>query len=128
MNTLETIVEGLSRNVVETPTSQEEVHAFFRLWLTACPSPSFPISTLQNSIKMTVEPPKGLRSALQRSYLSFEEDWFESCTRPKEFKKLLFGLCFFHALILGAGSSAPSAGTCRTGSRSRIAISRAGSC
>lgn len=49
---------------------------------------------------MTVEPPKGLRSALQRSFLSFEEDWFESCTRPREFKKLLFGLCFFHALIL----------------------------
>jgi len=35
-----------------------------------------------------------------RSYLSFEEDWFESCSRPVEFKKLLFGLCFFHALIL----------------------------
>jgi dynein heavy chain len=100
MNTLETLVEGLSHNIVDAPSSQDEVHAFFRLWLTACPSPSFPISTLQTSIKMTVEPPKGLRSALQRSYLSFEEDWFESCTRPKEFKKLLFGLCFFHALIL----------------------------
>jgi dynein heavy chain len=100
MPTLETLVEGLSRNIVDEPQGQDDVHAFFRLWLTAMPAPSFPISTLQNSIKMTVEPPKGLRNSLIRSYLSFEEDWFESCTRPKEFKKLLFGLCFFHALIL----------------------------
>merc|ERR1719506_3588673 len=100
MPTLETLVEGLSRNIVDEPQSADEVHAFFLLWLTAMPAPSFPISTLQNSIKMTVEPPKGLRNSLIRSYLSFEEDWFESCTRPKEFKKLLFGLCFFHALIL----------------------------
>merc|ERR1719161_737353 len=101
MNTLETIVEGLSHNIVDEPDgSPDQVHGFFRLWLTAMPAPSFPISTLQNSIKMTVEPPKGLRNSLIRSYLSFEEDWFESCRRPKEFRKLLFGLCFFHALIL----------------------------
>ena len=61
-----------------------DIHEDFRLWLTAMPSESFPVMVLQNGIKMTVEPPKGLRSALQRSYLSFEEDWFESCTRPKE--------------------------------------------
>merc|ERR1712100_78695 len=78
---LETMVEGLPSAISETPTpgaDPEEVHPFFRLWLTAMPSPEFPISTLQIGVKLTVEPPKGLRSALVRTYLGFEEDWFES--------------------------------------------------
>lgn len=91
MATLESVVEKLV---------PDELHTMFRLWLTACPSPAFPISILQMGIKMTIEPPKGLKMAMMKSYLSFEEEWFESCTKPKEFKYMLFGLCFFHGLIL----------------------------
>merc|ERR1719401_2231490 len=55
-------------------------------------------------MKMTNEPPKGLKSNLLRSYLSIEQDWFdESCIKTDAcqhaFRKMLFGLCFFHALI-----------------------------
>mmetsp|Transcript_94413 Transcript_94413/g.252588 ORF Transcript_94413/g.252588 Transcript_94413/m.252588 type:complete len:503 (-) Transcript_94413:181-1689(-) len=49
---------------------------------------------------MTVEPPKGLKANLTRAYLSYDPEWFESCTKPHAFKKMLFGLSFFHALIL----------------------------
>jgi len=38
--------------------------------------------------------------ALTRSYLGMDETWFEGCTKPYEFKKLLFGLCFFHGMVL----------------------------
>merc|ERR1740138_758930 len=91
MGTLETLVEKLDDN---------DLNPDFRLWLTACPSPAFPISILQNGIKMTIEPPKGLKQAMIRSYLGIEEDFLESCEKKHELKKMCFGLCFFHGLIL----------------------------
>eukprot|EP00392_Amoebophrya_sp_AT5.2_P003107 g3112.t1 len=81
-----------------------EIHPEFRLWLTGngccMPAQHFPVSILQNGVKMTVEPPKGLKQNLTRAYLAFDKDWLESCTKPHAFKKMLFGLAFFHSLIL----------------------------
>jgi dynein heavy chain len=95
MPILETRVEELN---------PDKVADTFRLWLTAMPSSDFPVSVLQNGLKMTNEPPKGLKSNLLRAYLSFEPSWFnEACGRTEEhqhaFRKMLFGLCFFHSLI-----------------------------
>lgn len=49
---------------------------------------------------MTYEPPKGLKNSLLRTYLSYDPKSFESCAKPYEFKKIVFGLSFFHALVL----------------------------
>ncbi|KAL9652089.1 hypothetical protein ABK040_015890 [Willaertia magna] len=84
--------------IVET-FSPEQNHADFRLWLTSMPSPKFPISVLQNSVKMTLEPPKGLANNLKGSFDNYNDENMQHPTKPVEFKKLLFSLTFFHAVI-----------------------------
>jgi len=72
----------------------------FRMWLTTAPSKVFPVTILQKGVKLTYEPPKGIKNSLIRSYLSFDSRKFEDCKKPSAWKKMLFGLSFFHALIL----------------------------
>ena len=48
---------------------------------------------------MTVEPPKGLKANLVRSYHSFNDEMLEDCQKPKEYRALLYSLCFYHAIV-----------------------------
>ncbi|KAL4494234.1 hypothetical protein ABPG73_018753, partial [Tetrahymena malaccensis] len=81
-------------------TYPEDVDREFRIWLTSMPSDVFPPSILMKGIKMTYEPPRGLKNNLQRTYGSFKNQDFDTNSKPAELKKLCFGLAFFHALIL----------------------------
>ncbi|KAJ3210279.1 Dynein heavy chain 7, axonemal [Dinochytrium kinnereticum] len=93
LSALEKIVDDMSTG---------SVHKDFRLWLTSYPSEKFPASILQVGIKMTNEPPKGIRANVLKSYLSdpvADEKFFGSCGKPGEWEKLLFGLCTFHAVV-----------------------------
>ncbi|GLI62391.1 hypothetical protein VaNZ11_005010 [Volvox africanus] len=90
MPTLERIVEGIS---------PDRVHKDFRLWLTSMPSPNFPVAILQNGVKMTLEPPKGLKSNLVRQYNRLTDAYLSASSKPDEWRRLVFGLCLFHAVI-----------------------------
>ncbi|XP_030635110.1 dynein heavy chain 2, axonemal [Chanos chanos] len=91
MPQLDKLVEQLQ---VENP------HPDFRLWLSSSPHPDFPIAILQAGIKITTEPPKGVKSNMKRLYQLVTEAQFSRCTRPIFYRKLLFALCFFHSVLL----------------------------
>ncbi|KAJ3111551.1 Dynein heavy chain 1, axonemal [Phlyctochytrium bullatum] len=90
MPNLDRVIDGITL---------DKVHRDFRLWLTSMPTPKFPVTILQNGVKMTIEPPNGIKANLLRTYSTFTEDFLTNCTKPRDWKKLLFALCFFHAVI-----------------------------
>ncbi|XP_071833092.1 dynein axonemal heavy chain 6-like isoform X4 [Apostichopus japonicus] len=97
MPRLEALVEGFNK-------PNADIDPQFRLWLSSKPDPSFPVSILQTGLKMTVESPQGLKANLLRSLGSggsgavTDALWEDNAAGP-DWKSLLFGLCFFNAIV-----------------------------
>jgi dynein heavy chain len=64
------------------------------------PNKDFPVSILQSGIKLTNEPPKGMKANLQRVFGDIKPEVYDGCTKDYEYKKLVFSLAFFHSVIL----------------------------
>ena len=77
----------------------ESMQISFRLWLASMPAESFPVQVLQNGVKMTSDPPSGLRANLIRSYSALSDELLKESKPPKIFKTLLFGFCYFHSAV-----------------------------
>jgi len=58
------------------------IHDDFRLFLTSTPCSYFPIPILQNSIKVTNEPPKGIKSNIEGLLANISEEEFTVSKRP----------------------------------------------
>jgi hypothetical protein len=90
----------LEERVEELSKDTSSVHEDFRLWLTSMPSPVFPVLVLQNGIKLTNEPPKGVKANVKRTFNDMTPEHFTSCARkPEAWTKLMFSLSFFHAVV-----------------------------
>eukprot|EP01135_Chromosphaera_perkinsii_P012097 Nk52_evm35s2579 gene=Nk52_evmTU35s2579 len=85
--------------VKDFKSKNAKVHPDFRLWLSSMPSKTFPVSVLQNGLKVVTEPPKGLRANLIRTFGDLTKEEFETHAKGDQFKRLLCGLFFFHAAI-----------------------------
>uniref|UniRef100_A0AAG5CMJ1 Dynein heavy chain 3, axonemal n=1 Tax=Anopheles atroparvus TaxID=41427 RepID=A0AAG5CMJ1_ANOAO len=83
----------------------EAVHPKYRLWCTSYPSRRFPVSILQNSVKMTNEAPKGVRNNMIRMFTTdpLSNDGFFSDAFDGPLAKIwlrgVFSLAFFHAVV-----------------------------
>ncbi|NXU85060.1 DYH17 protein, partial [Xiphorhynchus elegans] len=94
LDTLEKLVEQHST----------ESHPEYRLFMSAEPAPSpeshiIPQGLLENSIKITSEPPTGMRANLHRALDLFSQETLEQCSKEAEFRCILFALCYFHAVV-----------------------------
>ncbi|KAF4323742.1 hypothetical protein BBO99_00000832 [Phytophthora kernoviae] len=95
--TLEKLIDNFC---AAAPAPAGPINPQFRLWLTSSPNPKFPIAILQRGIKMTTEPPRGLKANLLRLYNTITPEKFARCRQVKKYKRLLFCLCWFHSLLL----------------------------
>jgi dynein heavy chain len=77
----------------------EAAHPDFRLFLSAEPA-ALPVNLLQVCVKLTNEPPEGLKPNLVKNFSSFNDDYFESSAKPGELKSICFALSLFHSVIL----------------------------
>lgn len=86
---LENIIEGIFK---------QKVSEDFRLLLSAAPHPDFSISLLQKSMKITQEPPKGIKSGMLKVYGGKQE--FTNVDQSRAFRKAVFGLAWFHTILI----------------------------
>jgi len=68
--------------VLDFVEKKDEIHEDFRLFLTSMPASYFPTSVLQNSVKLTTEPPRGMRANLKRAYQNITQEFLENEHKP----------------------------------------------
>jgi dynein heavy chain len=83
----------------------ESANANFRYYLTAEPAGTpeghiIPQGILEACIKITNEPPTGIQANLHAALDNFTQDTLEMCAKENEFRKILFSLVYFHAVVL----------------------------
>ncbi|XP_033023836.1 dynein heavy chain 11, axonemal-like [Lacerta agilis] len=94
LDTLEELLEKYS----------EGSHSAYRVYMSVEPAPTpkehvIPQGILENSIKITNEPPTGMLANLHAALDNFDQNILDQCTREQEFKAILFPLCYFHACV-----------------------------
>jgi dynein heavy chain len=81
-------------------SNSQDANPDFRLFITSDPSAGIPVALLQRSIKLTQEPPPGVKALYLRSWKLFDEQTFENSSKQAEMKSIVFCLSFFHAIMV----------------------------
>lgn len=92
-------MKNLETIVINFGSEENDINPDFRLYLTSMPADYFPVSVLQNGVKLTTEPPRGMRANLKRTYQNLSDTFLTDCKKAEAWKKLVFGLSFFHAIL-----------------------------
>ena len=102
-------INDLEKICADLRLRKDTIKKNFRLWLTTYSTKQFPTTILQNFVKITNEPPHYIRSSVLTSYTTepiVDSNFYDKLKGDKtdkgkvnEWKKLLFGLSFFHAVV-----------------------------
>lgn len=82
----------------------EGSHDNYRVFISAEPAATaaahiIPQGILESSIKITNEPPTGIKANIHKAFDNFTQETLEMCGKEAEFKVILFSLCYFHAVV-----------------------------
>jgi len=89
MEELETIV-----------TPEAQIHEDFRLWITCEQRKNFPLGLLQKTLKVTNEPPKGLKAGLYKTFTTtITQEFLDKVDHPN-WRCLIFTICFLHSVVI----------------------------
>lgn len=75
-------MDNLVQELIDNPL---DVNQNFRLFLSLVPSKNVPTFVLQNSLKVTIEPPKSLRAKMKKSFTNMNTDFFEDNGKYRHF-------------------------------------------
>merc|ERR1719203_1569645 len=85
--------------VEETLTKNQQIDADYRLWITCEVTSRFPIGLLQMAIKITLEPPAGLKAQLYRTYTTtIGQDLIDKIDHEK-WRLLVYVQSFMHSVV-----------------------------
>jgi len=82
--------------------NKNDVDDKFRLWLSTNPHPKFPISILQRCVKITTEPPKGMKANMLRLFSNMPKELYTSTNQANRapYRRILYSLCWYHSIII----------------------------
>jgi len=90
MQTLDTLLKNIDITI----------HEDMRIWLSCAPSDDFPIGLLHQSLKITNEPPKGIKAGMIKTFSSVVSQDMLDKYEFREWKSLVFTLSFLHSIVL----------------------------
>ena len=71
----------------------------FRIWMSCEPREGFPLGLLQKALKVTNEPPKGIKAGLQKTFSSLVNPEFLERIDHPNWRTLVYACCFLHSLV-----------------------------
>lgn len=90
---------GFMNQLEEIFTKTKEIDDDFRLWITCEVTSKFPIGLLQMSIKVTMEPPMGLKAGLHRTYTTTVSQEIIDKIDHEKWRRIVYITAFLHSIV-----------------------------
>ena len=90
---------GFMNQMEEILTKTGEIDSDFRLWITCEVTNRFPIGLLQMSIKVTMEPPMGLKAGLFRTFTTTVSQELVDKIDHEKWRRLVYVQAFLHSVV-----------------------------